>query len=184
MAGRYAVPSKNRGTPRRHVSQAGSVADLQDTKRGIQVETVTGEFENVVRVDSNLTVQGALSKGAEILTGAHLVVHGTFAGPLDVAKDGFCTVKGVFTGTVSSNEGLLLLYGVISTPLDPSFGKVVVGIDSLITGNDGRLYTLLFDGSLEAVVGDVRAGSHNITGDNICAYDAEQDRFLPLPLNS
>ncbi|MCD5343602.1 hypothetical protein LR392_15360 [Arthrobacter sp. AK04] len=148
------------------------------------METVTGEFADLLRVDSNLTVHGLLSNGAEVLAGNHLVVNGIFAGPLHVGKEGFCTVKGTFTGTVSSNEGLLLLYGLVSTPLDAGFGKVVVGIDSLVTRKDGRLYTLLADGSLEAVVGDVRAGGHNVMSDKICAYEPDQDRFVPLPLDN
>lgn len=148
------------------------------------METVSGEFEDLLRVDSNLKVQGVLSNGAEVRAGRHLVVHGVFAGPLDVGKAGFCTVKGTFTGTVASNEGLLLLYGVVSTPLDASFGKVVVGIDSVLTGKDGQLYTLLPDGELEAIVGDVQAGSHNIRGDKICTYEPDRDRFVPLPLEN
>lgn len=148
------------------------------------METVTGKFEDLLRVDSNLTVQGTMTNGAEVVAGKHLVVHGVFAGPLDVGKEGFCTVNGTFAGTVSSNEGLLLLYGMVSTPLDASFGKVVVGIDSLVTGKDGQLYTLLPDGALEAVVGDVQAGSHNITSDKICAYNPDHDRFVPLPLDN
>jgi hypothetical protein len=103
-------------------------------------------------------------------------------GPLTVEEDAFCTVYGMFGGTIEPGEGLTMLHGMVNTPPSHAQGRLAVGIDSLIVQEDGRLYTLRSDGSLEEVVGDVKAGSHTVNADELCVYISGDGKFVPVPM--
>lgn len=144
---------------------------------------ITGETTDHLIVEAPTTVTGSVSAGATVRTGQNLIVNGTLAGPLTVEADAFCTVYGMFSGTIEPGEGLAMLHGMVNTPPSHAQGKFAVGIDSLIRQEDGSLCTLRRDGTLEEVIGDVKAGNHTVNADELCVYVSRDRMFMPVPIN-
>jgi hypothetical protein len=148
------------------------------------MKDITGVIEEHLTVDSPTTLNGSLSAGATVRAGQQLIVKGTFTGPLTIEKDAFCTVYGVFGGTIEPGEGLAMLYGVVNTAPSEAKGKVAVGINSLVRQRDGRTCTLLADGSLVEASEETTAGHHTINGGELCVYLPPTGEFSPVPLGS
>jgi hypothetical protein len=146
------------------------------------MKNITGEISEFLVVESPTTVNGAVSAGATVRTGQHLIINGRLLGPLTLEKDAFCTVYGMFGGTIEPGDGLAMLYGMVNTPPSEAQGDLAVGINSLILQEDGKLYTLRAEGNLEEVVGDVPEGSHSINGGELCIYLPWEGKFSPVPI--
>lgn len=147
------------------------------------MKQLTGGIDEHLIVESRTTLTGFLSAGATVRAGQLLVVHGTFSGPLTLENDAYCTVYGLFDGTIEPSEGLAMLYGVVDTPPSEAKGKLAVGISSLVRKADGKTYLLLADGSLEE--SSVEAEQNlTLNGGALCVYLADTDEFSPVELDA
>lgn len=144
------------------------------------MQELTGVVEEHLVVESRTTLTGSLLAGATVREGQLLVVTGTLSGPLTLEKDAYCTVYGVFDGTIEPSEGLAMLYGVVQTPPNEAKGNLAVGINSLIRQSDGKNYRLLADGSLEEVSGEEPDQNYAVNGGDLCVYLAPADEFSPM----
>lgn len=132
-------------------------------------------------VENDRRIIGALRSGATIRSHTQLTVTGSVSGVVNVEEGGILMVQGTFTGSVSSNAGTIILYGVAELDLGAIVGNTVVGVDSLITTPRGEVFRLLPDGSLDKI-------TESLTGDNglsvrtdrVCFFDPRTSRFEPL----
>lgn len=144
------------------------------------MQNITGETTDHLFIEASTTVTGAVSAGATVRSGQSFVVNGTLVGPLTVEKDAVCTVYGVFGGSIEPGEGMTMVHGMLNTPPSQAQGYLAVGIDSVILEENGSLYTLLPDGELEQVIGNVEAGSHTVNADELCVYVPTTGKFMPV----
>lgn len=141
--------------------------------------TTEHRYKEHLEVTSTVTLNGSVEAGATVRSGAVLDLRGAFAGPLIVEAGGVISVMGSFVGAIRENRGVVMLHGQIDTNFDESAGRVVVGVESVITSGDA-VTVLRADGTLEPINGDVAAGSLNVRTDVVCFYDASEGVFVPL----
>ncbi len=114
-----------------------------------------GSFDKPLDVTRSRTIQGALTAGGTVRTGATLTVQGAVDGEITVEPDAILSIQGVFGGRLQ-NQGTVLLAGVVTADVETLNGRVAVAAESLISVA-GRIAILNNDGSMTAVEGDVPA---------------------------
>lgn len=146
------------------------------------MRTITGELTDVVEVTSDLKVTGAVSAGANIAAGKHLVVEGAAAGRFLLGEDAYLTVNGSFAGEIIESDGLAILNGMaVLNPADVP-GELAIGVGSLVVTDD-RHFKLNPDGTLSELGGDHQAVSLDVNADEVCGFDTELGMFVPLDLD-
>lgn len=115
-------------------------------------------FRSSLDVPASRRVHGRIREGATVRSRAQLTVLGSFEGPVTIEPDAVLTVQGAYNGRIDSNKGTLILYGQVGLDISAIVGQLAVGIDSLVTTDDGA-YRLAADGQLIPVTGNQPAGS-------------------------
>lgn len=154
---------------------------------GVRRHTDTGkvamsasDIQSHLIVETSRTITGALHDGATIRNGAQLTVLGAATGEFHVATASVLMVQGNFDGTITGNDGTVLLYGRVGLDPDDIIGNVAVGVDSLVATRHGD-FRLLPDGELEELTASVYpVGSFKIQTNDVCCFDVEARSFRPL----
>jgi hypothetical protein len=142
---------------------------------------IQGEHDEHLVVSDALTIQGSVLAGATVRSGGRLLVKGAFTGQLTVEEGASAHVEGSFNVDIASNEGLVFLYGQVDLDWRPGVGRVLVGIDSVLT-HDGA-HVLRPDGTVERLESRTYGpGSFNVETDKVCVYVEDEGRFVPVPL--
>lgn len=134
-----------------------------------------GKFDAPLDVTRNRTIQGAVTAGATVRSGATLAIQGAAAGHFVVEPEAILTVQGALSGTFK-NDGTVLVAGVVTDHL-PNTGRVAVAAGTLLTGD--RTLILRPGGSLE----EVRDGEDiQVDASASCylAYDPRDGQFHHL----
>ncbi len=138
--------------------------------------------QHITLVD-NRAIYGSIEAGATVPSGVSSVLYGAFAGPLDVQQNAIFTVHGSFMGSVSQNDGTLILSGQIGVSPSQIPGNVAVCVGSLLTFDRPKF--LRSDGSLEGVPGTGKVNiSVNADASSACVFDHARGIFIPLTSNS
>jgi hypothetical protein len=136
-----------------------------------------GNFQEHLEVTYSRTIQGALSAGATIRSGATLVVQGAAAGHFEVEAEATLMVQGILSGTFD-NQGTVIVQGIMTDRL-PDSGHVAVAAGTILTSYGPAI--LRPDGGLEALPSaqtlDIRMEG---TLEGHLAYNTADGTFEPL----
>lgn len=122
-----------------------------------------GNFDTHLDITGARGIQGSVTGGATVRSGGELVVQGEFSGDLVIEADAKVAIEGTYQASSCSNNGLLLVSGVVGSEL-PKDGKVIVGVGTLlaerrtpgILGADGSV-TLVHGGNVDMTIGGDQA---------------------------
>ena len=134
-----------------------------------------GRFDAPLDVTRDRTIQGAVTAGATVRSGATLAIQGATAGHFTIEAEAILTVQGTLSGTFE-NDGTVLVAGVVTDDL-PSTGRVAVAAGTLLTRD--RTLILRPTGSLEEA-GDGEYIQVDASASGYLVYDPSAGQFHAL----
>jgi hypothetical protein len=135
-----------------------------------------------LEIDSEGIIRGALLGGVTVSSGVKATIYGLLRGPVYVGADAGITIFGMFHGDVLSNDGVLIVNGMLGVAPEDIPGDLAVSIGSVLNHDGEQPFRLTDDGSLSPIPPtDRRITLDNDGSAGICAYDRDRGTFVPVP---